>query len=73
MIDQEIIIPLLIRSGFCVTPCPAGIKIGDEVVMVGSRYCSKCKYFRGGEISLEAPGYGSGNIKCEWRRNDGRA
>lgn len=46
------------RRGYCITPCPNGLKIGDipnennfkrehgNFVMVGSWLCARCAYFK---------------------------
>lgn len=46
------------RSGYCITPCPAGLKVGDfpnsgdtksnNYVMVNSWVCSECQFHKKG-------------------------
>ena len=65
--SENVYISFLIRGGSCITPCPARIMLGMEVVMIGSKYCfEKCKYFRNGKRDIVARGFGFGEIKCDW-------
>jgi len=51
-------------KGFkCLTPCPNGIKLGDETVMVASNCCtSVCGYYKG---KKEDKNYGV--LKCSYK------